>query len=91
MKRLYADIHKRIDEFDLDVLIESDAARIGILGESGSGKSMTLRSIAGIETVDSGHVEAGGRVLFDSASKTDLNRRSGTSVICFRTTRSSRP
>ena len=72
MKRLYADIHKRIDEFDLDVLIESDAARIGILGESGSGKSMTLRSIAGIETVDSGHVEAGGRVLFDSASKTDL-------------------
>ena len=72
MNRLYADIHKRIDEFDLNVLIEIDAARIGILGESGSGKSMTLRSIAGIETVDSGHIEAGGRVLFDSDSKTDL-------------------
>ena len=72
MKRLYADIHKKIDEFDLNVTIESDASRIGILGESGSGKSMTLRSIAGIETVDSGHIEVDGRVLFDSASKTDL-------------------
>lgn len=72
MKRLYADIHKTIEGFDLNVKIESDAARIGILGESGSGKSMTLRSIAGIETVDSGHIEVDGRVLFDSASKTDL-------------------
>ncbi len=72
MKRLYADIHKKIGEFDLNVLIESDAARIGILGESGSGKSMTLRSIAGIESVDTGHIEIGGRVLYDSATKTDL-------------------
>ena len=72
MKRLYADIHKKIDGFELNVMIESDASRIGILGESGSGKSMTLRSIAGIETVDSGHIEVDGRVLFDSASKTDL-------------------
>ena len=72
MKRLYADIHKTIDGFDLNVMIESDAARIGILGESGSGKSMTLRSIAGIETVDSGHIEVDGRVLYDSSTKTDL-------------------
>lgn len=72
MKRLYADIHKRIDGFALNVMIESDAPRIGILGESGSGKSMTLRSIAGIEAVDSGHIEVNGKVLFDSASKTDL-------------------
>ena len=72
MKRLYADIHKRIDEFELNVMVESDAARIGILGESGSGKSMTLRSIAGIESVDSGHIEIDGRVLYDSVSKIDL-------------------
>lgn len=72
MKRLYADIHRKIGEFDLNVLIESDADRIGILGESGSGKSMTLRSIAGIESVDSGHIEIDGRVLYDSAAKTDL-------------------
>ena len=72
MKRLYADIHRRIDGFDLNVLIESEASRIGILGESGSGKSMTLKSIAGIETVDSGHIEVDGRVLYDSSDKIDL-------------------
>ena len=43
MKKLYADIHRKIGEFELDVLIESDAKKIGILGASGSGKSMTLR------------------------------------------------
>ena len=72
MKRLYADIHRTIGGFDLNVLIDSDAARIGILGESGSGKSMTLKSIAGIEPVDSGHIEVEGKVLYDSSNKTDL-------------------
>ncbi|MBQ9272947.1 MAG: ATP-binding cassette domain-containing protein [Mogibacterium sp.] len=72
MQKLYADIHKRIGDFDLNVLIESDAKRVGILGASGSGKSMTLRSIAGIEDVDSGHIEINGRVLYDSDSRTDL-------------------
>ena len=72
MKRLYADIHRGIGEFDLNVLIDSDAERVGILGESGSGKSMTLRSIAGIEAVDSGHIEVDGRVLYDSSGKTNL-------------------
>ena len=72
MKRLYADIHRKIGEFDLNVLIESDASRVGILGESGSGKSMTLKSIAGIEAVDSGHIEVGGRVLYDSAERIEL-------------------
>ncbi|MBQ6439025.1 MAG: ATP-binding cassette domain-containing protein [Mogibacterium sp.] len=72
MSRLYADIHKKTGGFELNVLIESDASRIGILGESGSGKSMTLKSIAGIEAVDSGHIEIDGRVLYDSDRKIDL-------------------
>ena len=72
MKRLYADVHKKIGGFDLNVMIDSDAARIGILGESGSGKSMTLKSIAGIEPVDSGHIEVDGRVLYDSSDRIDL-------------------
>lgn len=72
MGSIYADIHKKIGNFSLDVLIESDAKRIGILGASGSGKSMTLRSIAGIEEVDSGHIEVNGRVLFDSDNRTNL-------------------
>ena len=70
--RLKADIHKKIDDFELNVQLESDARRIGILGASGSGKSMTLKSIAGIEDIDSGRIEVNGNVLFDSASKIDL-------------------
>ena len=72
MARLRADIKRQIAGFSLDVRIESDAGRIGILGGSGSGKSMTLRSIAGIEDVDSGCIEVNGRVLFDSDAKIDL-------------------
>ena len=72
MGRLYADIHRNTGEFELNVLIDSDAGRIGILGASGSGKSMTLRSIAGIEDVDSGRIQVNGRILYDSASNTNL-------------------
>lgn len=69
MSRLFADIHRKAEGFELDVLIESDAGRIGILGASGSGKSMTLRSIAGIGDVDSGRIELNGRLIYDSAGK----------------------
>lgn len=72
MERLFAEIHNKIGEFELDVTVASNADRIGILGPSGSGKSMTLRSVAGVEEIDSGHIEVNGRVLYDSASKTDL-------------------
>ena len=72
MSRIKAEIKKKIGSFELDVMIESDAKRIGILGASGSGKSMTLRSIAGIEDVDRGHIEVNGRTLYDSAEKVNL-------------------
>ncbi|WP_280990969.1 sulfate/molybdate ABC transporter ATP-binding protein [Leadbettera azotonutricia] len=45
---------------------------LGILGVSGSGKSMTLKCIAGIETPDEGHIEVNGRLLFDSTKKINL-------------------
>ncbi|MDR0452016.1 MAG: ATP-binding cassette domain-containing protein [Treponema sp.] len=45
---------------------------LGILGASGSGKSMTLKCIAGIERPDEGRIELNGRVLFDSAKKISL-------------------
>ncbi|MFR6581274.1 MAG: ATP-binding cassette domain-containing protein [Ruminococcus sp.] len=43
--------------------MKGQAGTIGILGASGSGKSMTLRSIAGIETPDSGRIVINGKTV----------------------------
>lgn len=66
------DIKKRLGNFKLDVSFISDAKRIGILGASGCGKSLTLKSIAGVERPDSGRIEVGGRLFFDRDSKIDM-------------------
>lgn len=65
-------IKKQLDSFLLDISFESKAKRIGILGASGCGKSMTLKSIAGIVVPDEGKIEAGGRVFFDSSARINL-------------------
>ena len=65
-------IHKKLGEYELDVHWKSTKKRIGILGASGSGKSMTLRSIAGIETPDSGRIIINGKTVFDSEAKINL-------------------
>ena len=65
-------IKKQLDSFLLDISFESEAKRIGILGASGCGKSMTLKSIAGIVVPDEGKIEAGGRVFFDSSARINL-------------------
>jgi iron(III) transport system ATP-binding protein len=51
-----------------------------LLGPSGCGKTTTLRSIAGLERPDGGHIELGDRVLFDGRRKINTpanNRRLG--------------
>jgi molybdate transport system ATP-binding protein len=57
-------IKKQLPEFTLQVSFSTDKKRIGILGASGSGKSMTLKAIAGIEPVDEGEIVVEGRTLF---------------------------
>jgi len=66
------DINKRLGDFSLEIAFETDAKRIGILGPSGCGKSKTLKSIAGIEKPDSGHISIDERILFDQAQKINL-------------------
>lgn len=63
---LVVDIKKKYKDFNLEIKFESGQDTLGILGSSGSGKSMTLRAIAGIVTPDQGRIILNGRTLFDS-------------------------
>ena len=69
---LQAEIKKRFSGFFLEVSLQTDGGVLGILGASGSGKSMTPKCIAGIETPDEGRIVLNGRVLFDSAARVNL-------------------
>ena len=57
-------IHREFDDFKLDVQFQSESRRIGILGASGCGKSLTLKSIAGIERPETGKIRIRGEGLF---------------------------
>ena len=72
---IYVEVKKRFEDFTLDVGFEMGDAALGILGASGSGKSMTLRCIAGIVTPDSGEIVLNGRTLFSSRKGIDLPAR----------------
>lgn len=58
--------------FDLQVRCNSNSRRIVIFGPSGSGKSMTLKAIAGLLKPDGGHIRLDRATLFDSAAGIDL-------------------
>ncbi len=70
---LSVSIQKRLGSFSLDVSFSTDGqSPFGLLGASGSGKSVTLQCIAGILTPDRGRIELNGRTLFDSERKINL-------------------
>src|SRR5665647_158256 len=73
---LLVNIKKKFKGFTLDVHFETGEGYLGILGASGSGKSMTLKCIAGIETPDEGRIILNGRVLYDSENKINLKPQS---------------
>lgn len=66
------EIEKKLKGFTLKTAFESSGSSVGILGASGSGKSMTLRCIAGIDKPDRGHIVINGRTLYDSERKINL-------------------
>ena len=63
---LTVDIHKQLGRFSLDASFRADGGTLGLLGASGSGKSLTLKCIAGIERPDRGKILLNGVTLFDS-------------------------
>ena len=75
MKTLKVDIRKKCGDFMLVSKFETSSDRFALLGASGSGKSMTLKCIAGIEKPDEGYIAIGDHVLFDSSNKINLPAR----------------
>ncbi|MGL5507709.1 MAG: sulfate/molybdate ABC transporter ATP-binding protein [Paraclostridium sp.] len=69
---LYINIKKELKNFTLDVKLEQVNKVTGLLGESGCGKSMTLKCIAGLEKPDKGKIIINDKVLFDSEKNINL-------------------
>ena len=65
-------LKKKLDNICLDVNFETNDDILGLIGASGSGKSMTLKCIAGIENPDEGYIILNDRVLFDSSKGINL-------------------
>ncbi|MDB9527249.1 molybdate ABC transporter permease subunit [Oscillatoria sp. CS-180] len=72
---LVVKIEKQVPGFHLKVNFVTNHAPLGLLGASGSGKSMTLRCIAGLETPSQGRIVLNGRVLFDSHKRINVPSR----------------
>ena len=69
---VHVEIEKNFRGFSLKTAFDSKSSATGILGASGSGKSMTLRCICGIEKPDKGKIIINGKTVFDSEKKINL-------------------
>lgn len=80
---LQIDIVKRFPAFDLAVQLDVGNEVMGLLGASGCGKSVTLRSVAGLVTPDEGRIVVNGQVLFDSAAHINLKPQQRRTAMLF--------
>ena len=70
--KLRVDILKNAANFRLDVQLEAEEGTVALLGASGSGKTLTLRCIAGLDTPDEGRVILDDEPLYDSSRHVNL-------------------
>lgn len=61
---LQADFQLALEHFELNVKFESGPEMVVVFGPSGSGKSMTLRALAGLVRPEGGFIRLGERLLF---------------------------
>ena len=69
---LIVNIEKRLRDFTLAADFTLTDTTLALLGASGSGKSMTLKCIAGLERPDRGQIILNGRTLYDSTKRINL-------------------
>ena len=63
------------DSFSLDVSLSCATRRLVLFGHSGSGKTLTLQSLAGLVRPDGGYIKIGDDVLYASEKGIDLPAR----------------
>ncbi|TAK35430.1 MAG: ABC transporter ATP-binding protein [Chloroflexota bacterium] len=68
---LEVNIQARLKGFELCVAFRADQEIITLFGPSGSGKSLTLRCIAGLLTPEEGHISVNGRTVFGADGRTN--------------------
>lgn len=80
---IVVDIKKQLGDFSLDISFRAENETIALWGPSGSGKSLTLKCIAGIEKPDEGQIVIGDRVVYDSAAGIDLTPQERSAGLLF--------
>lgn len=70
---LFVDITKKLPGFKFQVTLSCEEDILGVLGASGSGKSMLLNCIAGLIKPDKGKIILNGVTFFDSDKKINLS------------------
>ncbi|WAW14582.1 sulfate/molybdate ABC transporter ATP-binding protein [Peptostreptococcus equinus] len=69
---LSIDIKSKLHSYNMDISLKTSAKRVGILGESGAGKSMLLKYISGIISPDVGIIKINDIIAFDSTKKNNI-------------------
>ncbi|MGO3751577.1 MAG: sulfate/molybdate ABC transporter ATP-binding protein [Peptoniphilaceae bacterium] len=65
-------LYKKLYHFDLELDIRIGNEILAIIGESGSGKTMLLKIISGIEKADKGYIKVENDIYFDKDRKIDM-------------------
>ena len=80
---LNVNIAKRLPGFSLNMELSCAQGITGVVGASGSGKSMLLNCIAGLIKPDEGTISLGEKVFFDKADNINLSPQNRRTSILF--------
>lgn len=72
LNKRFKRLNQSAPQFELAFSLQSACSRIAIIGASGSGKSLSLRMLAGLLQADRGHIQFQGQSYYDSARGVNL-------------------